>query len=101
MAKKTVETIISGAASVVIPGALSKSELASGMPTSGGSYVFLKRTYGPMVGTLSGLGLWASFLLKSAFALIGFSAYFLAATNLYDTAVYPPILVEYWYFSGD
>ena len=58
------------AASVVLPGALSKSELASGMPSSGGSYVYLERTYGPLIGTISGLGLCASFLLKSAFALI-------------------------------
>ncbi|MBT5660511.1 MAG: amino acid permease [Euryarchaeota archaeon] len=75
------------AASVVLPGALSKSELSSGMPTSGGSYVFLERTYGPMIGTVSGLGLWASFLLKSAFALIGFSAYFLAVTNYFDVEI--------------
>ena len=72
------------AASVVLPGALSKSELSSAMPSSGGSYVFLERTYGPMVGTISGLGLWASFLLKSAFALIGFSAYFVAVTTFFD-----------------
>ena len=75
------------AASVVLPGALSKSELSSGMPTSGGSYVFLERTYGPMIGTISGLGLWASFLLKSAFALIGFSAYFLAVTTYFDVEI--------------
>ena len=72
------------AASVVLPGALSKSELSSAMPSSGGSYVFLERTYGPLVGTISGLGLWASFLLKSAFALIGFSAYFVAVTTFFD-----------------
>ena len=72
------------AASVILPGALSKSELSSGMPTSGGSYVFLERTYGPMIGTVSGMGLWASFLLKSAFALIGFSAYFVAVTTYFD-----------------
>ncbi len=63
------------AATVVLPGALSKSELASAMPTSGGSYVFIERTFGPLLGTITGLGLWASFLLKAAFALIGFSAY--------------------------
>ncbi|MBT3772616.1 MAG: amino acid permease [Euryarchaeota archaeon] len=63
------------AAMVVIPGALSQSELASAMPTSGGSYVFVERTFGPLFGTMTGLGLWASFLLKAAFALIGFSAY--------------------------
>ena len=72
------------AASVVLPGALSKSELSSGMPTSGGSYVFLQRTYGPLIGTISGLGLWMSFLLKSAFSLIGFSAYFIVVTEYFD-----------------
>jgi amino acid transporter len=71
-------------ASVVLPGAFSKSELASGMPSSGGSYVYLERTYGPMVGTISGLGLWASFLLKASFALIGFSAYMYTITNYFE-----------------
>jgi amino acid transporter len=63
------------AALVVIPGAISKSELASAMPTSGGSYVYIERVFGPLFGTMMGLALWASFLLKAAFALIGFSAY--------------------------
>jgi APA family basic amino acid/polyamine antiporter len=72
------------AASVVLPGALSKSELASGMPSSGGSYVYLERTYGPLVGTISGLGLWASFMLKSSFALIGFSAYLYTVTTYFE-----------------
>jgi len=72
------------AASVVLPAAVAKSELASGMPSSGGSYVYLERTYGPLIGTVSGLGLWASFLLKAAFALIGFSAYLLAVTTYFD-----------------
>jgi len=71
-------------ASVVLPGAISKSELAAGMPSSGGSYVYLERTYGPMIGTISGLGLWASFLLKSSFALIGFSAYMYTITTYFD-----------------
>ncbi|MDP6194584.1 MAG: amino acid permease [Candidatus Poseidonia sp.] len=72
------------AAAVVLPAAISKSELASGMPSSGGSYVFLERTYGPLFGTISGLGLWASFLLKSAFSLIGFSAYFIFITTFFE-----------------
>lgn len=75
------------AASVVLPGALSKSELASGMPSSGGSYVYLERTYGPLVGTISGLGLWASFLLKSSFALIGFSAYMYTVTTYFEISL--------------
>ena len=71
------------AATVVLPGALSKSELASAMPSSGGSYVYLERTYGPLFGTISGLGLWASFLLKASFALIGFSAYMYVLTTYF------------------
>ena len=59
----------------VLPAALSKSELATAMPTSGGTYVYLERAFGPLTGTVSGIGLWLSLLLKSAFALIGFSAY--------------------------
>lgn len=59
----------------VLPAALSKSELATAMPTSGGTYVYLERTFGPLAGTISGIGLWLSLLLKSAFALVGFSAY--------------------------
>ncbi len=63
------------AAVAVLPAALSKSELATAMPSSGGTYVYLDRTFGPLVGTVAGLGLWFSLLLKSAFALIGFGAY--------------------------
>jgi len=61
---------------VILPGAISKSELASAMPSSGGAYVYIEKTFGPIIGTISGLGLWANFMLKSAFALIGFRAYF-------------------------
>jgi amino acid transporter/mannitol/fructose-specific phosphotransferase system IIA component (Ntr-type)/nucleotide-binding universal stress UspA family protein len=59
----------------VLPAALSKSELATAMPSSGGTYVYLERTFGPLTGTISGIGLWLSMLLKSAFALVGFGAY--------------------------
>ena len=59
----------------VLPAALSKSELATAMPTSGGSYVYLERTFGPLAGTIGGVGLYISLLLKAAFALMGFGAY--------------------------
>ena len=75
------------AALVVLPGAISQSELASAMPTSGGSFVFIERTFGPMFGTIAGLGLWASFLLKAAFALIGFSAYLMFVQGYLGTEV--------------
>ena len=63
------------AAIVVLPAAISKSELASAMPYTGGTYVYIQKTFGALIGTISGLGLWANFMLKSAFALIGFKAY--------------------------
>ncbi len=69
---------------VFLPGTLSKSELASAMPENGGAYIYVERSFGPLIGTVSGLGLWASFLLKSAFALIGFSAYMYVVTNYFD-----------------
>lgn len=59
----------------ILPAALSKSELASSMPKSGGTYIYIERAFGPIFGTISGLGLWLSLLLKSSFALVGFGAY--------------------------
>ena len=70
------------AAICILPAALSKSELATAMPSSGGSYVYIERALGPLFGTISGIGLWLSLLLKSSFALVGFGAYFLVLTNI-------------------
>lgn len=66
----------------VLPAALSKSELATAMPTSGGTYVYIERTFGPIFGTIAGFGLWLSLLLKSAFALVGFGAYMFVLAQL-------------------
>lgn len=63
------------AAICILPAALSKSELATAMPSSGGTYVYIERTFGPIFGTIAGIGLWLSLLLKSSFALVGFGAY--------------------------
>lgn len=70
------------AAVCVLPAALSKAELATSMPTSGGAYVYTERTFGPMFGTISGIGLWLSLLLKSSFALVGFGAYLLVLADV-------------------
>ena len=67
----------------IIPAVLSKSELATAMPKSGGSYVYIERAFGPLFGTISGLGLWISLLLKSAFCLVGFGAYLSDPTLLW------------------
>ncbi len=66
----------------VLPAALAKSELATAMPVSGGTYFYLDRAFGPFMGTISGVGLWMSLLLKSSFALIGFGAYLDVLTDL-------------------
>ena len=68
----------------VLPAALSKSELATAMPSSGGTYVYIERAFGPLFGTISGIGLWLSLLLKSSFALIGLGAYLAVLTNVDD-----------------
>lgn len=65
----------------ILPAALSKSELATAMPTSGGTYVFIERAFGPASGTIAGIGLWLSLLLKSSFALVGFGAYLMVLVN--------------------
>ena len=70
------------AAICVLPAALSKSELATAMPSSGGTYVYIERAFGPIFGTISGIGLWLSLLLKSSFALVGFGAYLAVLTNI-------------------
>lgn len=77
----------------VLPAALSKSELATAMPTSGGTYVYLERTFGPLAGTISGIGLWLSLLLKSAFALVGFSAYLSVMVDLPQKPVAISLLI--------
>ena len=60
---------------ILLPGLISKVELATAMPRSGGIYYFLDRSLGPLVGTIAGFGTWIALILKSAFALIGVGAY--------------------------
>lgn len=60
---------------LTIPALMSKAELATAMPRAGGTYYFLDRTMGPLMGTIAGFGTWLTLVLKSAFALIGMGAY--------------------------
>jgi amino acid transporter/mannitol/fructose-specific phosphotransferase system IIA component (Ntr-type) len=60
---------------LLIPAMLSKAELATAMPRAGGSYYFLDRSLGPLVGTVAGVGTWLALTFKSSFALIGLGAY--------------------------
>jgi len=65
------------AAIVVLPPALSKAEMATAMPESGGTYLYIDRALGPMMGTIAGIGAWFSLVFKSSFALVGLGAYLL------------------------
>ena len=70
------------AALCILPAVLSKSELGTAMPKSGGTYVYIERAFGPLFGTIAGIGLWLSLLLKSAFSLVGLSAYLYVVVNI-------------------
>jgi len=63
------------AAIPLIPAMLCMMELATAMPRAGGTYYFLDRSMGPVMGTIGGFGTWFSLVLKTAFALIGMGAY--------------------------
>ena len=73
------------AALCILPAVLSKSELGTAMPKSGGTYVYIERAFGPLFGTIAGIGLWLSLLLKSAFSLVGLSAYLYVVVNIDET----------------
>jgi len=56
---------------LVLPSILSKAELATAMPKAGGTYFFIERSLGPVMGLFSGFASWLSLALKSAFAIVG------------------------------
>jgi len=60
---------------VVLPAALSKAEMATAMPQAGGTYLYIDRAMGPLMGTVAGFGVWFSLVFKASFALVGLSAY--------------------------
>jgi len=72
---------------MAVPAMLSKAELSAAMPKAGGTYFFLDRSMGPLVGTVGGLGTWIAMGLKSAFALIGMGAYLAILFDLDITRV--------------
>ncbi|HJN76847.1 MAG TPA: amino acid permease [Myxococcota bacterium] len=77
---------------LVLPAVLSKAELATAMPVAGGTYVYIDRSMGPWMGTVTGLGTWLSLSSKSAFALVGLGSYLVLFTDLPVTWVSLAIL---------
>jgi len=68
-----------------VPAALSKAEMATALPEAGGDYIFIDRALGPMTSTVTGMGTWLALMLKSAFALVGVSAYLFLLIDLPTT----------------
>jgi amino acid transporter/mannitol/fructose-specific phosphotransferase system IIA component (Ntr-type) len=60
---------------LVIPAMLSKAELSTAMPKAGGTFFFIDRSMGPMIGTMGGFAAWFSLAFKSAFALVGIGVF--------------------------
>ncbi len=60
---------------MILPAMYCMAELSTAMPRSGGTYFFLDRSMGPLMGTVGGLGSWVAVVFKSAFALVGMGAY--------------------------
>ncbi len=61
---------------ISIATAISMAELATGMPSAGGSYYYISRTMGAVLGAVIGLGSWLALIFKGSFALIGLAEYF-------------------------
>jgi amino acid transporter len=55
---------------IMIPTILTKAELVTAMPKTGGIFFFTDRSMGPMMGTLAGFIGWFSLSFKSAFSLL-------------------------------
>ena len=52
-------------------GMLSMLELTTAMPKAGGDYFIINKTFGPLMGTVSGILGWVALSLKSSFAVYG------------------------------
>jgi len=63
------------AAAVALPPLLCMSELATAMPKAGGFYFYVDRAFGPLAGTVAGVGTWITLTLKTSFALVGIGFY--------------------------
>lgn len=66
----------------MLPTLFSMAELSTAMPRAGGSYYFMDRSLGPLLGAVGGLGTWLALVFKSAFALIGMGAYLVIFIDL-------------------
>ncbi len=70
-------------------GIFSIIELSTAMPKAGGDYFFINKTFGPLVGTVSGFLGWLALSLKSSFAIFGIAEiiYLYTGINLLISAL--------------
>ena len=62
---------------LIIPTVLSKAELSTAMPKTGGIFFYTDRSMGPIMGTLGGFSAWFSLAFKTGFALLGIGIFVL------------------------
>ena len=56
-------------------GLFSEIEIVTSMPKAGGSYFYITRIMGPLVGSINGIIIWFSLTLKTSFAIVGMAAF--------------------------
>jgi len=55
----------------IVPSILCQVELATAMPKAGGTYFYIERSLGAVLGLFSGFANWFALAMKSAFAILG------------------------------
>ncbi|MGM0497744.1 MAG: amino acid permease [Bacteroidota bacterium] len=81
---------------LIIPPMLSFAEITTAIPKAGGAYYIIDRTFGPLVGTVGGVGTYLALVLKSAFALIGIGAY---SSLVFDIPIKPVAVILTVFFA--
>lgn len=69
----TISFALGGLISMLV--AMCTSELATGIPKSGGTYYFVSESLGKLPGAVAGIGLWWGLIFASSFYLVGFGLY--------------------------
>ena len=78
---------------LVLPAVLSASEMATAMPEDGGSYVYVERGMGPILGTVAGIGNWFMLSFKGSLVLIGVVPYLVYVSPTLTEYVIPIALL--------
>ncbi len=72
---------------IALLAAMCASEVATGMPKSGGGYYFISRALGPLWGAVIGWGSWFGLIFATGFYMVGFAQYAAPLLHLPATAI--------------